>query len=56
MSSGISGHVSCKLSNCKNVRRAVGLKLRVGSSTEKGGGQEIKVQEVRKQNTGGRRF
>ena len=48
----MSGHVSRKLSNCKNVRIAVDLKSREGSTTKKGNGQEIKVREVGEQMTG----
>ena len=56
MSSGMSAHVSRKLSNCKKVRRASDLKSRDRSSTEKGGRQEIKVWEAGKQGMRGGRF
>ena len=49
--------MSRKLSNCKKVRRASDLKSRDGSSTEKGGRREIKVQRgAGEQGTGGGRF
>ena len=54
MSSGMS--VSRKLSNCKKVRRAGDLKQRNGSSMEKGGRQEIRIQEAGEQGTRGGRF
>ena len=56
MSSGMSAHVSRKLSNCKKWRRAGDLKPRHGSSTVKGGRWEIKLQEAGEQGTGGGRF
>ena len=56
MSSGMSAHVSRKLSNCKKWRRAGGLKSRHGSSTVKGGRREIKVREAGEQGMGGGRF
>ena len=56
MSSGMSAHASRKLPNCKKVRLAGDLKSRHGSSMEKGGRQEIKVQEAEEQGTGCRRF
>ena len=56
MSSGMSAHVSGKLSNCKKWRRAGGLKSRHGSSTVKGGRREIEVREAGEQGTGDGRF
>ena len=56
MSSGMSAHVSCKLSNCKKWRRAGDLKSWHGSGTVKGGKREIKVREAREQGMGGGRF
>ena len=56
MSSGMSAHVSRKLSNCKKRRRAGDLKSWHGSGTVKSGRQEIKVREAREQGTGGGRF
>ena len=56
MSSGMSAHVSRKLSNCKKWRRAGDLKSQHGSSTVKGGRRKIKVREAGEQGTGGRRF
>ena len=53
MSSGMSAHVSRKLSNCKKWRRAGDLKSWHGSGTVKGGRREIKVREAREQCTGG---
>ena len=55
MSSVVSAHVSRKLSNCKNVRRAGDLKSQDESSTKKGGRREIKVREAGEQGTGGGR-
>ena len=54
MSSGMS--VSRKLSNCEKVRRAGDLKPRNRSSMEKGGRQEIRVQEAGEQGMRGGRF
>ena len=56
MSSGMSAHVSRKLSNCKNWRRAGDLKSWHRSGTVKGGRREIKVREAGEQGTGGGRF
>ena len=56
MSSGMNAHVLRKLSNCKKVRQACNLKSPDGSSTEKGGRQEIKVREAEEQGTGGGTF
>ena len=56
MSSGMSAHVSRKLSNCKKWRRAGGLKSQHGSSTVKGRRRKIKVREAGEQGTGGGRF
>ena len=56
MSSGMSAHVSRKLSNCKKWRRASDLKSWQGSGTVKGGRREIKAREAREQGSGGGRF
>ena len=56
MSSGMSAHVSRKLSNCKKWRRACGLKSQHGSSTVKGRRRKIKVREAGELGTGGGRF
>ena len=56
MSSGMSAHVSPKLSNCKKWRRAGDLKSWHGSGTVKGGRREIKVREAGERFTGGGRF
>ena len=56
MSSGMSAHVSRKVSNCKKWRRAGDLKSWHVSGTVKGGRQEIKVREAGEQGTGDGRF
>ena len=56
MSSGMSAHVSRKLSKWKKWRRAGDLKSWHRSGMVKGGRGEIKVREEGEQGTGGGRL
>ena len=53
MSSGMSAHVSRKLSNCKKWRQAGDLKSWHGSGTVKGGRRKNGKQESRVREVGG---